>query len=73
MKQIKIIFEADKGNGIKRFGYILNSSEGVYTSCQFDENYNALDVAEQSSIGDPMQFGQKIARLLKYAIEEKNK
>lgn len=71
MKQIKLVFEVENDGQTKRFGYQINKTNGTYTTCEFDGSYEPSKVDEHKAIGNSVEFGKKLARLIRYAIDEK--
>lgn len=73
MKRIKIIFETEEDDKIKRFGYLVNKDDLTYITCQFGEDYEPSEVSEDSTITDTTAFGKKIWRLIRFALDEGRK
>jgi hypothetical protein len=70
MKRVKIIFETEKEGVPKRFGYIINQNDQSYITCQFNHEYEPSDISERHGVGDVTKFGQKIWRLIRYALKD---
>jgi hypothetical protein len=71
MKQIKLIFESDNNGELKKFGYVVDKDSRTYAACEFDAQYQPIEIKEQKTITDSLQLGQKIARLIKFGLDEK--
>ena len=69
MKKIKLVFETEIEGQTKKFGYIVNQGDQSYITCQFDDNYEASEISEIKPVGDQIEFGKKLARLIKIALK----
>lgn len=64
MRKIKIVFESDD----KKLGYVIDTESKNFKSCNFDENYQEIDISQDSFIDNPKFFIQQIVSVLLGAL-----